>query len=164
MKRTNSIISYYKAILEFLRAKEKTNEAIEEIWAIAKKASPSWAGSLRYLDECTNRSENIADTKELSRTLNGFVKAAFRDLSVLKDPQAMRVFHSLANKTCETFTPDGDLLIWARNEKIRKDGSAVIILHVSNSRRFHELLEKDERICKTSEIETSLKEVLFVGL
>ena len=69
--------------------------------------------------------------------------AAFKDLSSLKDPEAMQTFCML-RQACR-FDEELDF-VWARNVHRRKDGSAVLTLHVSNLGRFNSLYNRHGNI------------------
>jgi hypothetical protein len=65
-----------------------------------------------------------------------FVQAAFRDLSSVRNPAAMRVFGEI-RAICGF---DERLLLWfSKTVHTRVDGSAIIMLHVSNPEAFRVL-------------------------
>lgn len=72
-----------------------------------------------------------------STTQEEFVTAAFKDLSVLKNPAAMTLFAKIRDRVV---FPD-DMFVWVRTAKRRPDGSAVVILHVSDYDKFVQIME-----------------------
>lgn len=159
------MVIFYSAVLNYIRATIEEDGAIEHILELAKKAFPSWKAneeSVSFLEKCCNRNSSVKDEDEPFDTINGFVKAAFKDLSVLKDPAAMRMFDGIASLSA-TYRHGDDILIWARNIKIRDDGSAVVILHVSNIERFRELIEKHDLVDKPTIEGDTLEDVVLIG-
>jgi hypothetical protein len=149
------IAKFYQSVLNYIQSDMEVEGAIEKIVAFAEKASPSWEAtseSVAFLEKCRNRgSSEVTDDEVWSTTLNDFVKAAFRDLSPLKDESAMDLFKQVADEIGTTFNCGDDMLIWARNVKERPDGSGVIVLHVSDLKRFRELIEDHDLADKESE-------------
>jgi len=92
--------------------------------------------SLRLLHRCVNESSTV-DDEEWTETRNAFVTAAFKDLSSLRNPHAMRVFNKL-RVTCTL--NDEELFLWRRKVTKRPDGSAVMVIHVSDVELFEGLL------------------------
>jgi hypothetical protein len=142
-----TIVNFYSTILAFIQSDKETDGAVAEIVALAKKAAPSWEAteeSVLFLEQCCNRGSTVNDDDLLFTTLNEFMKASFRDLSVLKDATAMELFQKLASEVSPAFSNGEDMLIWARTVKERPDGSAVIVLHVSDMKRFRKLIERHD--------------------
>lgn len=98
------------------------------------KTPITWGGArdaneLSLFLRCVNDSESINDDNFWNENLLDLVLAAFKDLSPMKNPDAMRTFE----KICMACHVDEDaLFMWSRKVTERQDGSAVIILHVSN--------------------------------
>lgn len=140
------IVGFYSTLLRYLRINSEieSDGLIPEILALAEGASPSWEAtgeSVRFLEQCTNRPSSIEDDEEWNTMLNDFVKNAFRDLSVLKNPAAMDVFVKVARAVSPTFNNGEDMLVWAKSVKERPDGSGVLVLHVSDLKRFRKEIE-----------------------
>lgn len=103
---------------------------------------PSWdltEDNLKLLDRCINESTSL-DDETWTQTRNEFIIAAFKDLSTFRNPKAMGIFEKL--RTICTMN-DGELLLWGRNVTKRADGSAVIVLHVSDLETFEGMLHKE---------------------
>jgi hypothetical protein len=149
------IMKFYRAVLNYVQADDEIEGAIEKIIALAEKASPSWEAtveSVAFLEKCRNRgSREIKDDDLWSSTLNDFVKAAFRDLSPLKDDEAMELFKEVADGIGTTFNNGDDMLVWARTVKERSDGSGVLVLHVTDLKRFRDFIEDHDLADKVSE-------------
>ena len=166
MKNTNPSVCFYSAILTYLRSDVEVDETVKEILALAKKASPSWKAteeSIMFLEQCCNRQSSVGEGEGWSETINDFVKAAFKDLSVLKDPTAMKTFKDLASQVSSTFSVGEDMLIWARTIKERADGSAVVILHVSDIERFRRLIEEHNFVDNSTNTGGTMEEVVLIG-
>lgn len=166
MKNMNPFVCFYSAILSYLRSDVEVDGAVEEILALAKKASPSWEAteeSVTFLEQCCNRQSSVGEDEGWSETINDFVKAAFKDLSVLKDPAAMTTFRELASEVSSTFSVGEDMLIWARTIKERADGSAVVILHVSDIERFRRLIEQHDFVDNSTNTGGMMEEVVLIG-
>ena len=90
------------------------------------------------LEQITNRPSELSTQEyDESEVQQDFVTAAFKDLSVLKNPAAMSLF----GKIRDCIALDGDSFIWARKVIARPDGSAVVILHVSDLQKFAYIIE-----------------------
>ena len=164
MKTKNPAVLFYLAILAYIRSTVEVEGAVEEILALGKKASSSWEvteESVRFLEQCCNRQSSVGEDEGWSETINDFVKAAFKDLSVLKDPAAMTTFRGLASEVSSTFGED--MLIWARDIKERADGSAVVILHVSNIERFRKFIEDHDFVDDATDTDGTMEEVVLIG-
>ncbi len=156
-------MKFYAAMLAYLRADVEIEGAVAKIIQLAKETSPSWEAteeSVTFLELCCNRNSSVKDDDEWSTAMNDFVKAAFRDLSVLKNPAAMGLFGTIAEKVLPN--PTDDMLIWARTIKERPDGSAVIILHVSDLDRFRSMIEHHDFVDNSTNCAT-LEEAIQIG-
>ena len=71
-----------------------------------------------------------------------FIIAAFRDLTLLKNPGAMTTFRGVRRLVRSEDTEE--VLMWARTCNRRSNGSAVIVLHVSNLGAFERLITRPE--------------------
>lgn len=91
---------------------------------------------LLLIDRCVKRSNELEDGVWLD-TKEEFIIAAFKDLSIIKDSIAMEIFDKLR----ETTVMDEEVMLFARKIKKRENGSAVIILHVSNLSWFENRLD-----------------------
>ncbi len=166
MKKVNPMIGFYLTVFNYLVAPVEEVGAVEEILTLSDKALPSWEAdeeSVMFLEKCCNRNSSVTDEEEWSATIINFMKAAFKDLSVLKDPEAMRVFTKLACQVSATFNAGDDMLIWARDIKLRDDGSAVVILHVSDIERFRILIEEHDLADSSSYDGNTLEEGVIIG-
>jgi hypothetical protein len=162
--KTNQI-AFYSAILTYIKSDVEVDELIPEILKLAEASSPSWEAteeSVRKLEQCINRQSEVEDDHEWSTTKNDFTKAAFKDLSVLKNPVAMDLFDRLAKTCLQTYAQNEDLLIWAKSVKERPDGSAVIVLHVSDLERFRKIIEDHDFVDGSTECNT-LEECIQIG-
>lgn len=160
------IMMFYRAVLDFIQSDTEFADAIKKIIALAERASPSWEAtteSLAFLEKCSNRGgTEVEDEDLLYSTLNNFVKAAFRDLSPLRDLGAMDLFMEVANEVSPTFYNGDDIIIWARTVKERPDGSGVLVLHVTDLKRYRELTE-DHNNVDSSTKENSLEYGVLIG-
>lgn len=160
------IIKFYREVLKYIQAEDEIDGAIANIVTLAEKASPSWeatAESVAFLEQCRNRgSVEVKDDEVWSTTLNDFVKAAFRDLSPLKDDGVMELFKEVANGIGTSFWNGEDMLVWARTVKERPDGSGVLVLHVSDLDRFRKMIEDHDEADDSSQ-ENSLEFGVLIG-
>ena len=160
----NKTIEFYSAILSYIRSDVEIDELIAKILKLAEEASPSWEAtdeSLRLLEQCVNHSSEIEDDDEWSSTTNDFIKCAFKDLSVLKNPLAMDIFDRLARATSPTFNNGEDMCIWSKSIKERPDGSGVIVLHVSDLERFREEIERHDLVDSSTHLHTLEEGIIF---
>jgi hypothetical protein len=95
--------------------------------------------NLKLLWTCVNRSSTLDDDM-LFETQNVFITEAFKDLSSLRNPHAMSVFAKL-RAIC--VANNGEILLWGRKVTKRTDGSAVMVLHVSNLEAFEKMLHRE---------------------
>ena len=141
----NPIVKFYAALLAYIESDIEVDGAVEEILKLAKEASPSWEVTeedVEGLEEVCNRParldeeehEKYNDLRDLAEEV---VVAAFKDLAVLKWPLAMDLFGKLRDRVALP----GDSFVWARSIKKRSDGSALVILHVSDYERFKGMIE-----------------------
>lgn len=153
----NAKMKLYQTTLNFL--KEEWNP--EEAWRILgiaqevearfeRESNQVSVGEMHELWDCVNNSEtnneNWLEIKE------GFVMAAFKDLSVIKNPEAMELFHEIRRYV---LPGDEDGFVWARTIKDRPDGSAVIVLHVSNRDMYEKAMERS-RMTRSGDLEEGL--------
>lgn len=94
--------------------------------------------------------------------MNDFVKAAFRDLSPLRDPKAMDLFKEVADEIGTTFNNGDDMLIWARTVKERSDGSGILLIHFTNLQRFRDIIEEHDLADDVSDCH-SLEDGVLIG-
>jgi len=142
-------MKFYFAILVYIKADFTREGAIQEILELVPKVNPSWEASeetVEFLEQCCNKQiavsdETISDTKEI------FLKAAFKDLSVLKNPEAMDLFYKIR---VEVALEQNDNYIWSKSVKERPDGSAIIVLHVSCLEHFRKMIENHHRVTGSS--------------
>jgi hypothetical protein len=161
----NNLIAFYKTILAYLIIDIEFDNTISVILDLFRKSSPSWEAteeSIRKLQECVNYPSLVEDDSDWSTTLNDFIKSAFKDLSILKNPEAMELFDELAKKCLPTFRHGEDMFIWARTIKERVGGSAVIVLHVSDLERFRKIIEEHDLVDGSTECYT-LEECIQLG-
>ena len=88
--KTNPI-TFYATILAYLESDIEDEKQIAKILELATLLSPSWettTENIQKLEQCVNRSSEVKDDDEWSMATNDFVKASFKDLSVLRDPAA----------------------------------------------------------------------------
>ncbi len=137
----NPIMKFYAAVLAYLNADVEVEGAIEKIEVLAREVPPSWGAfsiNIKALEKIVNHSDRMTPGEyDESEIQEDFVVAAFKDLSVLKNPAAMGLFRKLRDRVLV----EGDMFVWARAIKRRPDGSAVVILHVSDYERFAHIIE-----------------------
>jgi len=138
------IIKFYATVLSYLQSEIEEVGAIEEIVGLAKETKPSLEvtlESISLLEKYVNRPNEIDETEDDSwlEVKEEFVCSAFKDLSALRDPGAMNLWHQI--NQVMLIEDDGDLFMWSKKTKSRPDGSAVIVLHVSNEEYFDHMLE-----------------------
>lgn len=93
---------------------------------------------LKLLDRSVNDRGSIDDTTR-KETQHTFIIEAFKDLSSLRNPNAMKVFQKLRS----LFVNDGSMLLWGRKVIERADGSAVLVVHVSDLGAFEKVLHDE---------------------
>lgn len=103
----------------------------------------------------------MEDDEELYTTKNDFIKEAFRDLSTLKNPVAMDLFDRLAKTCIPTYANGEDMFLWAKSVKEHSDGSAVIVLHVSDLERFRKLIEQHDLVDNDTNLHTLEEGIQF---
>jgi hypothetical protein len=153
----NPIIKFYAALLAYIKSDVEVNGAVEEILKLAKEASPSWEvtkENVEELEEICNRGNQLdEDNHKRYVELMDFTEevsiAAFKDLAVLKWPLAMDLFEKLH----DCLALPGDSFVWARSIKRRPDGSALVILHVSDYERFKGMIEDHHHVTCKRELE-----------
>ncbi len=159
-------MKFYREVLSYIQAEDEVEGTIQMIVSLAKKASPSWEAteeSLAFLEKCRNRgSREVTNNAVWSTTLNDFVKSAFRDLSPLKDEAAMDLFKEVADGIGTTFSNGDDMLVWARTVKERSDGSGILVLHVTDLKRFRDFIEDHDLADKVSD-QHSLEGSVLIG-
>ncbi len=109
--------------------------------ARASKNPVSWVGAeissiLSMMLKCVNDNEN-SNNKQWELSVETLMTSAFKDLSAVRDPEALQTFARL-RRVC--FMDKKELFLWSRKRTEREDGSAVIVLHVSNLRAFESLI------------------------
>ncbi len=163
----NAIMRFYAAILAYLQSDTEEIGAVGKILELAKKASPSWEAtekSVKFLEQCCNSSSTVEDDDAWDRMVDDFTLAAFRDLSIQKNQAAMDLFIKVGKEVSPCFAHGDDILIWARSIKERPDGSAVIVLHVSDIKRFRKLMLEEPFITSSSDDhEASLEDGIIIG-
>jgi hypothetical protein len=147
------IVKFYAAILAYIQMDAEFEEQAKGLVEQAKEAKASWETTLESLallvKACNHGSQFTKEEDHVeSDTKAEFTLAAFRDLSVLRVPEAMELFARLDQ---EVNCGIGDDYVWAKSVKARPDGSAVILLHVSNLEGFKDMVEK----CGSASIATS---------
>lgn len=158
------ILKFYATVLSYLEADFEDEQIVKQLVEMSTKVNPSWdttEENISKLEQAVNRGSEIEDDDELYSVLHDFNKAAFRDLSVIRDDAAMDVFHRLASKVSSTYEIGDDMLIWAKTVKSRPDGSGVITLHVSNLERFRKLIEEHDFVDNSTE--ETLKNGVIIG-
>jgi len=161
----NPMMKFYTLVLSYLQAEFEDNHIVTQIVDLAKQVKPSWettSKTVKFLEQCCNRSSSVKDDTVLYTTTQDFAKAAFRDLTVIKNSEAMELSRKLADATIPTFATGEDIFIWARDIKPRPDGSAVIILHVTDIERFRKLIENHDFVDSSTE-DGTLEGVVQIG-
>lgn len=160
-------IQLYTAILNYLNSETVEHKRLVVLQIIASPPDTSSSSyevtidSLEKLWQCVNHPLEIEDDDEWSTTTNDFVKSAFKDLSSIRDPKAMELFDRLARTCLPTYADGQDMLVYARSIKERPNGSAVIVLHVSDLERFRRIIEHHDYIDSSTEFHTLEEGLLF---
>lgn len=134
----NATLKFYSAVLAFLKDGENTPENHEHLMELAKTGKSSWkftTDDLGTLWLMVNDSDEIKG--EWPDTQDDFVIAAFKDLSQMREPKAAELLEQLWETSP---TNQEEYIVWARKIKERKDGSGVLILHVSSVELFKQLV------------------------
>lgn len=149
------IIEYYLKVLELIETDVPgvatgtyPAHAIEvDLITLARKSNESknpisWKGArdtnvLSRLLRAINDGESLND-EEWEEVRFDFVMSAFKDLSPLRDPRAMETFDEIRKVAVMN---DGETLLWGRKITKRDDGTAVVVLHVSDFEAFEKMLE-----------------------
>lgn len=134
----------YENILWYLEEGNRADPARKTLFENIEslKGQLSWdltEDNLKLLNRCVNESSSL-DDETWTQTRNEFIIAAFKDLSSFRNPKAMGIFERL--RTICTMN-DGEFLLWARTVTKRTDGSAVIVMHVSNLEAFEGMLHEE---------------------
>ncbi len=145
--KPTSLILIYEWILWFLEQGDKRQLAEHLLRGNLHRFKrqenpPSWEltdESLALLDRCVYNCSSLND-EAWTHTRNDFIIAAFKDLSTFRNPKAMMIFGKL--RALMTMN-EGELLLWVRNVIKRSDGSAVIVMHISNLEAFEGMLHKE---------------------
>lgn len=135
----NATLKFYSAVLAFLKDGEITSENLQHLKELAKTGKSSWkfpAYNLEILWLMVNDSGKIKG--EWPDTQDEFVIAAFKDLSQMREPKAAELLEQLWETSP---TNQEEYIVWARKIKERKDGSGVLILHVSSVELFKKLVQ-----------------------
>lgn len=109
--------------------------------ARASKNPVSWVGAdnaniLSMMLRCINDNENSSG-RQWELSVETLMISAFGDLSAVRDTEALQTFGRL-RRVC--FMDKKELFLWSRKKTEREDGSAVIVLHVSDLRAFQSLI------------------------
>jgi len=144
----NSTLFVYQAISWLLEKKDPMSKLAKGMLFGTKSGlerhpkAVSWELTEEHLDQldrCVNDSQTVKD-EEWTEVRNEFIIAAFKDLSQFRDPKAMVIFSKLRNLCIMN---DGELLLWGKKVSKRSDGSAVLVLHVSDLEAFERMLHKE---------------------
>lgn len=139
-------IKFYSQVLQYIKSDIEDNETLEKIVTLAKTVTLSLAEvtakNISFLETCVNRPSEVPESEDDGwlATIESFVQCAFKDLSPLRDEKAMQLWHQINEKLL--VGSEGDLFVWSRRVKSRPDGSAVIVLHVSNQEAFERILSE----------------------
>jgi len=145
----NPILQFYSALLSYLQHKKDVDQTRNKLLDIASRCSSlCWTVEDRILSMLFNAAHeesslDVRRTTEEFRTENqqkelrqNFRIWAFKDLSPMKNPLAMKLFGKLNELGPVRSDERSQHVIWARKIHKRADGSAVINLHVSCLTRF----------------------------
>jgi hypothetical protein len=140
----NKIHRFYHLVFEYLKFQPEADDvARKKILGLASECGGlSWEATddeLQLLGQCVNRGSSVINEELWSKTREGFVLAAFKDLSPMKNPLAMETFRNL-QEIC--LFEISEYILWARKIMKRDDGTAVIVLHVSDFSRFEKLVNE----------------------
>ena len=138
----NAMLKFYKAMFQFLGNSSNVEFVRKDVLrAAAACPERTWIGTeenLITLHECIHRvSDKYDDTYE--GILEQFMITVFKDLSTQRDPAALGIFERL-QRACRT--NDMAHFVWPRKIIERKDGSAVVVLHVSDLGTFEEIMSR----------------------
>ena len=135
------IIEFYAKLVHFFQEDYEVEGYANEIIELAKKAQPTLpeitSEYISLLEKCVNHSDEVDDEYWLE-TKEEFVCGAFKDLTAIREKRAMDLFYKVQSLILPDV--DGDLFVWNKKIKSRPDGSAIIVLHVSNEEYFNRML------------------------
>jgi hypothetical protein len=135
----NPVIEIYVHLSDCLEGgdKELPDDIRKRIKRLAKKCHGTYAGRLsdKEMDDLFLSVYSVKQglRDEFSEVTDEFTMKAFKDLTVLKNPQAMPVF--LRIRAALGF--ENDMFLFTSKTIERDDGSAVLVLHVSSLARLH---------------------------
>lgn len=146
----NTSMKFYSATVAFLLRKKLSARAalkdiqvfcdayvneLDQLCVLATNAEVDWKKSdLDLLWTCVNDPTTVESDDTWLNTKEGFVVSAFKDLSVIKNPEAMKLFAEIRNLMLGENTTDA--VVWTRTVKARPDGSVVYIIHASSQKMF----------------------------
>jgi hypothetical protein len=152
----NPIIEYYQCIYHYLYYSHPSHDVLERILELAEVTSPSWKATeekIIFLERCTDSNEDDIDSELWHTTLDDFATLAFKDLSVLKNPAAMDIFHKLVDLTIR-LDGENNHVIWAKSIRERPDGSGIIVLHVSNLEAYRGTIDSNQIVGDSTELKS----------
>ena len=159
--KVNTPDAVYQLILWYLECGEKAPMAKQMLLGNLPQLSKVVSCELteeslkRLLGYLVNYEREVGWFQEVGR----FFMAAFKDLSSLRNPRAMEIFKNL-RKIASPYM--NHLNLWARKISKRPDGSAFIILHISDYEVFSQTFkEMAKTVGSYGELEEGLE--LFVG-
>lgn len=140
--KTNLVIDFYKKLTLYLIQENIRPGEATELLKLASEAgvSPDFSSDkLRWLDEMKN---HLSKGRGIdNQFMYYFWSQVFRDLTAIKNPDAMEVFH----KFCDCMLGSLNLkvhVVWSEKIKIRKDGSVISRVHMSQSDSLHRLIDR----------------------
>lgn len=138
----NATLKFYKAMIQFLDNPSNVEfvrkNVLREASACPERAWIGTEETLVALHQCIHRvSDKYDDTYE--SILEQFMITVFKDLSAQRDPAALNLFERL-QRACGV--KHLTHFVWPRKIIERKDGSAVIVLHVSDLGTFKEIMNR----------------------
>ena len=147
--KTPVVIAFYEFVRRFLENGDEKHISGLLLFSnmhrwnkLKEKAMLSWdvtEENLRLLNRCINNSNSL-DDETWTETQNEFIVAAFKDLSTFRNPEAIEVLNGLRT-ICNA--DDRSLILWGRKVTKRNDGSAVMVLHVSNLEALEKMLHEE---------------------
>jgi hypothetical protein len=142
----NAIHKFYLTVFNLIRNNADSTEAErEKVVTLASKCNDLTCGDvsadkLLFLEKIVKHRGEVLTEDLPSDPREDFIISAFRDLSPMKNPEAMELFQAF-RKACLP-EEDAENIIWVRKIVRRKDNTAVLVLHVNDLDVFENMIYK----------------------
>jgi hypothetical protein len=149
-KKGATVMRFYQMLCEYLEESMHDVAEIPGILQLSIGSGMCWSPNhedIAYLDEIRRKNAEQGDKYNDPRMLCILTKA-FKDLTTIRNPDAMEIWHDLVKIVTNGMLPVHAIWLESGRTKERPDGSMVGRLHCSHSNTLDELLyqEKDTRI------------------